>query len=259
VADLRGSTVNAGHETQSPTYGGSGGEDVFYKLTLTAPELVYVDTFGSTVDTTVYLIQSDCNGALVTGGGNDDSGCSGADGKASRFVATLQAGTYILAVDTARGASGNFTLRVSRSGAGCGGATLVTTSGVATNPESNCSGAGTSQLDPNPQSCVTNSAATGGERAFYFMTCPVSGGRRLAANTALNQTGTGTDTVLYARNFTCLAADAGCNDDTASGQYWSTISNIALGASGGIHYVVVDSYLDQSRCGNFQLSATVTP
>jgi hypothetical protein len=67
------------------------------------------------------------------------------------------------------------------------------------------------------------------------------------------------------RQSTCLSLDitSACNDDASpacgSAQFASTLSSIPLGSTGGIFYVIVDSYADVSRCGAFQLAATFPP
>jgi hypothetical protein len=86
--------------------GCTSGNDVFYRFTLTAPELVYADTIGATWDTSLFLQSStgtNLTSAGTTGGitCNDDYGLcptsgTGSIGRQSQIMARLGPGTYFL-------------------------------------------------------------------------------------------------------------------------------------------------------------------
>src|SRR5262249_42293694 len=70
----------AAHDDNGPgTCGAAGGRDVFYKVTLQAPQVYYFDTFGSNFDTVVRVFAGACTavtGATPIRGCGDDS-CGG--------------------------------------------------------------------------------------------------------------------------------------------------------------------------------------
>ena len=103
---LAANTTNARHDvngscncTNSTTT-----RDVFYRFTLTAPELVYADTIGANWDTALAFLTStggNISSARITNGAtcNDDNGLLGCTtGTQSQIMAQLDAGSYLLVV-----------------------------------------------------------------------------------------------------------------------------------------------------------------
>ena len=120
---VTGTTAGATHDGPTVPCGCTSGADVWYRFTLAAEEVVYLDTAGSTLDTSLSV--SDASGAAVpaqTGSANtnvglcnDDGGCAAGTGGFtsalnSRTAGVLAAGTYYVAVGGC--GTGAFTLHV---------------------------------------------------------------------------------------------------------------------------------------------------
>jgi cysteine-rich repeat protein len=201
--------------------GCAGGADVFYRFTLTRPEVLYVDTFGTGFDTHLGIVRGDC--AIAVGACVNDS-CGG---RQSQLVRVLDAGTYVLAVDGATGASGAFTLRVQHLPVG----------GGAVNELPNVSGTQMLSATTSGASAYATSCGGGGagpEVAWWLATCPDFAATTLTASTC---GGASFDTVLEARSAANGATT--CNDDACGTQ--STIM-APLPAGAGLHVVVLDGY-----------------
>ncbi|MEI8256798.1 MAG: hypothetical protein WCJ30_14075, partial [Deltaproteobacteria bacterium] len=92
-------TVSAAHDATAPC-STAAGADVFFSFTLTQPELVYADTFGSTFDTILFFANSCTTGLPLSAAStgliecDDDSGGAGCSsgGLQSQVTAYLQPG-----------------------------------------------------------------------------------------------------------------------------------------------------------------------
>ena len=162
---VTGTTASATFDGPT-TCGGTTGPNVWYRITLAAREILYVDTAGSAYDTRLSLLDS--TGAMVAGSCNDDAGCNTGgftNGFQSRFAVVVPAGTYDIAVGgfDAR-SSGAFTLHVQHLPTNQGSNFLATAiTGTATTM-SRTLGAG---------GLFTPSCAAGpsGEDVRWFVTC----------------------------------------------------------------------------------------
>jgi hypothetical protein len=116
---FHGST--SGATTDGPAAGIScAGSNVWYAFNLTQREVVYADTAGSNLDTSLYVVDS--AGNPVAGMANDDASCTGSGnpqsgggwleshGYESAIAGELAPGTYRISVGGC--ATGNFTLHV---------------------------------------------------------------------------------------------------------------------------------------------------
>jgi hypothetical protein len=144
--------------------------DVFYRFTLTDREVVWVNTFGSSYDTSVAI--TNVAGTQLTGQCNDDA-CGGLQ---SSVATALDPGTYLVAVGGA-GSTGAFTLNVSHLPAGNGPAVAVTNTAAGVRSYTGTT-AGASGL---AQSCGGSGA--GPENAYFFVTCPNFAGSAVTAST----------------------------------------------------------------------------
>jgi len=168
---VNGSTTGATFD--GPAGCGTTPLNVWYRVTLSAREVLYADTSGGNTnyDTRLYIV--DNAGALVANTCNDDSGCgtSGGftSGLQSRTSVVLNAGTYFIAVGGFGATSaGNFTLRVQH---------LATTSSFFYSTAiAGTAVTGQTSLIGTSAASGTCGGASSGEDLRWFMTC---GGRVL--------------------------------------------------------------------------------
>jgi len=230
---VMGTTAGA----SSSTEGCAGGADVFYRFTLTRRELVYFDTFGTSFDTQLRLHTNNC--AMAVGSCVDNS-CSGSQ---SQLVATLDAGTYVLAVDGATGASGAFTLRAQHLPVGSGPVnTLASMSGTQTVMATTSGASGLTTICGN---------GVGPEAVWWLATCADFAG---GAFTAATCGGASFDTVVEQRSATRTPI-ALCDDDGCG--RLSTVTGM-LPSGAGLHTVTVDGF-GAMDAGAVTLTVTLTP
>jgi hypothetical protein len=224
--------------------GANGGRDLFYKVNLAAPEVFYVDTFGSSFDSVVRVYAKPCtmvgSGAGALACENDSCG-----GEQSKLAVELPAGESCIVVDQAAGTetTGEVALRVIPGGrdglALAGGASTVT--------GDTCDAANTSE--PLDQNC--DAPGSGGKDHAYFMTTCPGETLRLDAETC---TGATWDTVLYVRRVS--GAQLGCNDDDCDGLR-SRINNVTI-ANGPLYFLIIDGF-DPGECGDYDLVVNLRP
>lgn len=95
---MTGSTVDSTHDGPTPCGCTSGG-NVWYRFTTPRRGVVYLDTAGSSYDTSIFL--TDSSGTTVAGSCNDDARCTTGgftSGLQSRMALVLPRGTYYVAV-----------------------------------------------------------------------------------------------------------------------------------------------------------------
>ncbi len=213
---------NTGATTDQSACVGSS-YDVFYRFTLSAREMVYVDTFGTGYDSVVSILNSGL-GAITC---NDDS-CGTLQ---SQTVAVLDAGTYYIRYAGYGSASGAFTLHVQHIPASNSvfnfNAGSTTYSG---NTSTAVDRAGPSGL------CYNNG---GRDNTYYWMTCPTYGGGTVSAQTCSRASW---DTVL--RYIDGRVGTNLCYDDQCGLQ--SRFST-AASAGAGVRAMYVDGF----SSGNF--------
>ena len=206
--------------------GCTSGRDVFYRFTLTQPEIVYADTIGSAFDTSLFL--QDSRGTNVTASNltngttcNDDGGLLGCStGTASQVMAQLNAGTYYLVLSGC-GAGGSANLRYQHLPVGNGAVRVLAPGAQVVSGTT----AGTGR--------VTSTCCSGGpEDTFYWYTCGSFTGGLLSATTCGRATW---DTELSVMN---PGSATVCNDD-ACGPRQSTINSV-IPRGAGIHALFVD-------------------
>jgi len=241
---ISGSTLGA-HDEVNPPAGcvasnpaANGGPDVFYKITIPQTEWLLLDTFGSAINTVVYMLDA-CGGNVLLSGSacGDDSGCNPPDAQTSFLAVHLTPGTYFIVVDSfGPGGAGAFTLHITHGGPSCESAQFV---GVPSSTAGNTS-TGTNLLAP--MQCASG-IGSGPENIYMFFLCPFAGTFQVEGKTC----GTQTDTVVYMRRDSCLGGDVGCNDDNviSCGIFSPTASDAtssAVSRSSGLFYVIVDTY-----------------
>ncbi len=230
--------------------GNDGGRDVFYRITLAAPEVYYFDTFGSDFDMTVRVFPGkDCTSlGNAFGSVCSDDTCNSAD---AQLALSLPAGRSCVVVDkNAAATRGNLVLNIVKGGR----AGLPLTSSVTGNT---CDA--TSVWDPTG-GCPPDNNVTGGKDIGYFFTaCPNE--TRLVDATTCSATNT-FDTVLYVRKTD--QPDVACNDDSATCTARPDRPDHADGSvvtsapivGPGLAWVVVDGF-DLGACGPYTMTSTL--
>ncbi|MBK6532557.1 MAG: hypothetical protein IPF99_24085 [Deltaproteobacteria bacterium] len=269
---VTGTTVGATHDGPTVPCGCTSGADVWFRFTLTQREVVYLDTAGSALDTS--LLITDSSGAAVPsqssagnnnlGLCNDDSGCGSGAGFTSSFnsrtAGVLGAGTWYVAVGGC--GTGAFTLRVQHlpttlgsffydnrlQGDGTTSTVLVGTSRIA----GTCGGTASGE--------DVRWFVTCGARQQFFSLCASDGG----TYTRSTFSGTDFDPSVYIRS-ALTGSETACNDDggTMGGSncrgtgfgadtanYGSRLNNVTTAR--GLHGLVVDE-----RSGGSGMSYTL--
>jgi hypothetical protein len=194
----------------------TSGNDVFYRFTLTQPEVVYADTFGATWDTSLFIQDSagaNLSGALAAAPNivcNDDHQmagfCTGTVGTnlQSQIAARLPAGDYFLVLSGC--GSGTADIHFQHLPAGNGAHTRILPSAMEQTVTGTTSGAG----------AVTGSCCSGGaDNTHWWITCPGTAAQTFYASTCNATTGAsliGYDGEL-AQYSALRATSAVCNDD----------------------------------------------
>jgi hypothetical protein len=236
--------------------GNVGGRELFYRVTITAPEVYYVDTFGSDFDTSVRVFAGKaCDALDATSNPTtcDDDAC-GSD--QSQFAFALPTGTSCIVVDQAAGAtSGDLMLHVTRSrrtGTPLG-------NGAQTLSGDTC----TSTNSGNPNIPCNDADNDAKDHAWYFTSCP-GVNRRLDASTCVDVTMVHFDTVLYVHK-SGTVADLVCRDDTSScmarpdrddGQPDGSVLTDINTTGPGLFWLVLDGY-STDACGGYRLDTNL--
>lgn len=224
--------------------GGDGGRDLFYEVDLSAPEVYYFDTFGSSFDTVLRVYAKPC--AMVgTGAGATscvDDTCNGTRGHAA---VALPEGQSCIVVDqrTAAETNGMVSLRVIRGGRN--GMPLA--AGVRTTTGDTCASADT--IDPIDVDC-DGPGSDGKDHAYFFTTCP---GEALELDAAICPE-PAWDPVLHVRRISD-DAQIGCNDDSCG--FGPAISNVTI-SGGALYFLFVDGF-SADHCGPYSLETNLRP
>lgn len=216
----------------SPSCGGAGG-DLFFKFHLMVPELVYLSTYGSSIDTvlSVYSGAASCPG---TESACADDGCGLAQ---SHVGAVMAAGDYVVAVKAKNaGATGLVKLTLQRST--CTGARQI--AGPSTQMGNNSTAA-----NDFTASC---GGVGGGDDLWYLVSCPAS--TTLTAQTC----GATWDTVLAVKQGSCRAMEADCDDDGCGTMGRGSRVTLPL-SKPGMWFLIVDGY-DANDRGAYALSVS---
>ena len=211
---------------------GCGGIDVFYAFDLTQQSIVYLDTFGSTIDTSIKYAGTSCAPLPPM----PTCALRSCGGRQSQLAMMLDSGRHYLAVGSADATAG--TLQVTYRVVAAAGGEDIVLAGMG-----HTDGSTTAEPDAVRHSCP---GATVGspEDAFWWVQCPGTM-RRVVANTCASQTTY--DSVLYVLG---PGLDV-CNDDGpgACGQD-SAVDFTAIGA--GVFQIFVDGW--NGAAGNYRLT-----
>ncbi len=230
--------------------GSTGGRDLFYKVTLTAPQVYYFDTFTSNFDTTLRVFPGKACTA-VTSGDNPSCSDNACSGTTSQLAVELPAGTSCIVVDQAAAATQG-ALRLEVKPGGHVGQPLL--AGPRTITGDTC--ASTDQWRPP---C----AGTGGkEHAWFFTVCP-GATATVDASTCSDVANTHFDTVLYIRK-QGQSTPLVCVDDTDSCAPRPDRPDHADGAilddedamGPGLFFLILDGY-ETGGCGGYSMSVNL--
>lgn len=243
--NLTGTLLNSRRDL-TPSCGALPTGDVFYQFTLSRPEYVYADTFGSTADTKLQLTSSCTTGSITTRSSyslvcNDDRGrgCSGGTTGAQVYAA-LGPGTYYLVVGGQNG-TGSFALHFEHVPAGNG-----TTNWL--NPGTYSLNGTTSTTSSTSTTC----GGAGGEATWWWATCPEAPAGPFSASSCL---GSNFDIVLgltngSGSNNVCNTTPQGFPCSLNSARVSGTVP---LGA--GLHVFQIDGF-GAGTTGTYAVSVT---
>ncbi len=231
--------------------GGDGGRDLFYKITLSSPQVYYFDTFGSNFDVTVRVFPAKACTALAATDSptcNDDS-CNSAD---SQLALQLPAGTSCVVVDQNMAATtAMLTLNVMPGGHN--GRLLLPGPRTLTNSNT-CT-----LTDTWKPACAGDG---GKEDAYFFTVCP-GVTAHVDASSCNDVAATHFDTVLMIRKagvttaLACEDDDASCaarpdRPDTPDG---AILTNVAVPGP-GLFFLALDGY-DAGSCGSYSMTTNL--
>jgi hypothetical protein len=247
---LSANTTAARNDTTSCAC--TSGNDVFYRFTLTQPEVVYVDTFGATWDTSLFFqnavaqngqaINSNVTQTAPNVTCNDDNAAAGfcpglGTGLQSQVAARLPAGQYYLVLSGC--GSGTADIHFQHLAAGAGTVnTRLTPSATEQTVAGATAGTG----------AVSNSCCSGGpDNTLWWITCPNTAAQTFFASTCNATTGVNLANydVEIAQNSALRATGAVCNDDTGfvcgTGSSMTSSIPATTATIGGLNTLIPDS------------------
>jgi hypothetical protein len=277
-------TIDAHSDLEAPCAVQATGPDVFYRFTLTSPELVYADTVGAGFDTVLFFASTCAQPQAVSpiASGllecNDDvgtvaqSGCTGG-GTASQVLAYLGIGTHFLVLAGHGTATGAVSFQFTHVPSGNNGAPRTTVlppapillpagpstlRGVAAGAgliSAASVGLDRCAIGPGGSGAASDSGP-GPEQMYFWRTCPEFAGGAMTATTC-NAATTWDDVVYLASPATMAIGE--CVDDLVDCAANSGAGGVPLvgeaapmiPAGGGLHVLVVDS-IDPTG-GSFEL------
>ena len=241
--------LSAAHDDNAGTCGGTGGRDVFYKLTLPAAEVVYLDTFSSNFDSVLRVYAGSCTALGAIQACADDA-CGT---KQTQVAMQLAAGSYCVVVDQAANddsatsnGPGAAVLHVVR-----GGRTGKAIAAANGSTSGNTGSGSTNQTNPD-SACEPDSGQP--DDGYFFTTCPAQT-VTVGASTCGGST---VDTIIYLRSGSAKSSSVACDDDgCGSGTFESTFSGATVtGAS--LQWLIVDGWgTGPSGHGAYTLTYTI--
>ena len=210
---------------------GGGGSDLFFRISINQPEVIYLDTLGSAYDSVIIIKPGECTETSTPTACVDDS-CNGPNAQGAW---NLAAGVHCIVVD-AKGSAATGTGQLTVVRGGHAGAEL--TGGAGTVTGNTCNG----NDDNMPaQSCATCPAAQ--DDHWFFTVCP---GQMFNAD-ADTCTAPAYDSVLQIRSATGTSLTCEDGDQCGSGS-----ENVSVAISQpGMYWIVVDGC---GGCGTYTLT-----
>jgi hypothetical protein len=253
---FNGDLVNATDNFAEKGCGNVGGHELFYRITITDPEVYYLDTFGSDFDTSVRVFPGKACNALdpnIAPTICDDDSCGVGN---SQLAFPLPAGTSCVVVDqNAAATTGALTLHVTRSrrtGTLLGNAMQTLTGDSCTSTNAS-----------NPNIPCNDADNDGKDVSWYFTACP-GVNRKLDASTCADVTMVHFDTVLYVHK-SGTQADLTCRDDTSTCAFRPDRADMTPDGSvltdvnttgPGLFWLILDGY-GAGVCGGYRLDTNL--
>lgn len=237
---VTGTTADAA-DVLRPSCGSGGAGEVTYSFTAPAAGTYVVDTFGSSLDTVLSVLDGSCSGAVLAC--NDNA----AGSEQSRMTLELAEGqTIVLLVDgSAAGASGDFTLNIARFSGGGTCSTAIDLGSVTPQVV-------TGSTAERPESVRPSCGFSNAPDMIYRFTAPEAG------LYIFDTFGSSFDTLLQILKDSCTGTSLGCNDDTDGQQSRVTLSLAAgqtvlvvvdgSGTSSGDYVLQVDRFTGPGTC-----------
>jgi hypothetical protein len=233
-------TLDFAHDDAEGACSEPRGRDVFYELTLPAPEVVYLATFGSGFDTVLHVHRGGCASPGMELACQDDACGTGG----SQLALQLDAGDHcVVADENSPGEDPTLPLRLQVVRGGRPGRPIDPA--TSTYPGNTCGGA--NAWDPM---CDTSDAP---EVAYFGAACD---GDTVTASTC--DAGTNFDTILFTRGAAgAMGADLACNDDVSDFggdcAAWYNASEVTGTASAhGLYWIIVEGF--DTECGDYVLT-----
>ena len=233
------------HADDKPTHGGCGTRerDVFYKVNLMKPEVVYFDTFGSDFATELRVYPGAACGANTSGFACQSGACST---PSSQVASLLPTGTscVVVAQQMSGETTGALDLHVVRGGRT--GVALPNQTGSSTINDTTCSGT------PQSKASCVDTSGTADDLGYYALVCPA--GANLDASTCGSPSTF--DNNVYIQQ--AGGAELACADDSGALACVANPNNAVLtnvAAKVGLAWVIVDGF--QTACGAFTLTVNV--
>ena len=174
--------TDAGAATIAPSCAaGAVSAEVFYQLRFSEKVYVYADTFGSSLDTVLFLLSpatsANCT-PITTSTTPGDAVCSdnACGTMQSQMVAVLNPGNYVLGVGVEGSASGTLTTHLQYAAAPSGAETALPQGSSMQKGQTIGS---TGNIQNQSPSCV----AAGPENGYWWVNCPGDPGGMLTAST----------------------------------------------------------------------------
>jgi hypothetical protein len=209
------------------------GPDVFFKITLAAPEVIYLDTFGSSADSVIAVHAGDC-----TPIGNAEACVDNSCGTMQSHDAwNLPAGTHCIIVDQV-GNNGGTAAMLSVTRGHRAGDPLTGTGGMVSGDTCND--------DNSNLGCDDQTGEPASDHHYFVALCP--GTRTLHVSTC---GGAAWDTVLEIRNNGGTSLE--CVDDQCGPEnLQSSASRSVTGP--GLYWAIIDGY---DECGSYTMTYTL--
>ena len=236
---VTGTTANAA-DVLRPSCGSGGAGEVTYSFTAPAAGTYVVDTFGSSLDTVLSVLDGSCSGAVLAC--NDNA----AGSEQSRMTLELAEGqTIVLLVDgSAAGASGDFTLNIARFSGGGTCSTAIDLGSVIPQVV-------TGSTAERPESVRPSCGFSNAPDMIYRFTAPEAGSTSSIRSDRAS-------TPCSRSEGSCTGTSLGCNDDTDGQQSRVTLSLAAdqtvlvvvdgSGTSSGDYVLQVDRFTGPGTC-----------
>lgn len=246
-----GTSANAG------SCGGGNAPEAVFQIVLTETSDVFVTTHGTKFDTVVYMRRGCCGTEIAC---NDN-----ADGRNTSVINAvgLSPGTYDIFVDGAGTASGAFSVDIyasptsTQSGESCGRPMRISNMPI--------TGDSCDYRDDDFPIGAGCGIDDGGRDIFFYFVLDAP--TMVTFDTCL---GTCFDTELYFRDVCTTHTkmnEVACNNDACGGQpanpdscYQAPVqSKVGAMLPAGLHYVVLDTVVNEPTCGLFTINPTNVP